>query len=46
MPSKEYYISVRHIFLMMGYQQEVQQLDVHYNMVFLYDRNGKFIKVL
>lgn len=46
MPSKEYYLKYRQTFITLGYSQEVQQLDVYYNLVFLFDKDNRFIKVL
>ncbi len=46
MPSKEYYLKYRQTFVILGYHQEVQQLDVYYNLVFLFDKDNHFIKVL
>ena len=44
--NKEYYLNYRHIFLSMGYSQEVKELDNYFEIVLIYDKRGhlKFIK--
>tara|TARA_R110002020_G_scaffold17516_10_gene61457 strand:- start:654 stop:797 length:144 start_codon:yes stop_codon:yes gene_type:complete len=44
--NKEYYLNYRDIFIIRGYNQEVKQLDNHFEIVLIYDKRGhlKFIK--
>tara|TARA_R110001599_G_scaffold189992_2_gene384896 strand:+ start:2753 stop:2896 length:144 start_codon:yes stop_codon:yes gene_type:complete len=44
--NKNYYLNYRDLFLSMGYNQEVKQLDNHFEIVLIYDNRGhlKFIK--
>lgn len=44
--TKEYYLSFRTIFIQLGFINEVMKLDVHFGLVFLYDKNGKLIKII
>jgi hypothetical protein len=39
--TKEYYLRLRSTFLQMGYGQEVKKLDNHFNLVLIYNKNGK-----
>lgn len=46
MPTKEYYLQHRNLFIAFNYISEVQMLDVHYNLVFLYNQDGNLIRIL
>ena len=44
--SKEYYLTLRGLFLRMNYITEVDQLDVYFKLTFLTNKEGKLIKIL
>lgn len=44
--TKEYYLQHRNLFIAMGFIHEVQKLDVHFELVILYDKLGNAIKIL
>jgi len=46
MPTKEYYLQYRNLFLSLGYHNEVIQLDVHYELTMVYDQKGVLIKII
>lgn len=46
MPTKEFYLQYRNLFINLNLINQVQQLDYHYNLVFLYNQEGKLIKIL
>ena len=46
MPTKEFYLQYRNLFITLNLINEVQQLDVHYKLVFLYSKEGMLIKIM
>lgn len=46
MPPLTVYLEYRTLFLKLGKTIEVQQLDIYYKLNFLYDINGRLIKII
>jgi len=44
--NKEYYLKMRGLFLRMGFIVEVNQLDIHFKINFLYNKRNQLIKML
>ena len=40
------YLKYRNTFLMLGYNIEVNKLDIYYQLMFLYRRDNKLIKII
>ncbi len=38
--NKQYYLKFRKLFVRMGYDTEVKQLDNHFNITLIYDKNN------
>jgi len=46
MASVETYLEYRNLFINLNFIDEVLQLDIYYNLSFLYNKDGKLIKIL
>ena len=44
--TKEYYLKVRSTFITLGFINEVLKLDIHFELVFLYDKNNNLIRII
>jgi hypothetical protein len=44
--TKEYYLKVRSTFIALGFINEVLKLDIHFELVFLYDKKNNLIRIL
>jgi hypothetical protein len=44
--TKEYYLKVRSIFITLGFINEVLKLDIHFELVFLYDKHNNLIRII
>ena len=44
--TREYYLRVRHLFIRMRLMREVNLLDIHFEVNFLYNKKGQLIKVI
>ena len=43
--TKEYYLRFRNLFIQMGLNIEVQRLDIYFNLVKVFDKNGNLILI-
>ena len=43
--TKLFYLSVRNVLIQYGFNTEVQQLDNHFELNFVYNKNNKIIKI-
>lgn len=43
--TKQFYLKYRSIFLTLGLLEQVDKLDVHFNIYKLYDKKGLLIKI-
>ena len=46
MPDVDYYLQHRNNFIILGYKNEVQRLDLFYSLNFLYNKEKKLIKII
>lgn len=46
MPSKEYYLKFRNIFIQLAFYEEVYILDSYYELVFIYSKENQLIKIM
>ena len=44
--TKEYYLKLRNFFINHGFITEVNILDNHFELTFLYNKQGKIIRIL
>ena len=43
--TKHYYLKLRNTFINLGFTNEVQKLDVHFQLIFIYDKNNNLILI-
>jgi hypothetical protein len=43
---KSFYLKYRNLFIQWGFWYEVKQLDIHFNIVLVYNKEGQLIKLI
>ena len=43
---KSYYLKYRNLFIQLGLTYEVKQLDIHFNIILVYSKQGYLIKLI
>ena len=43
---KSYYLQHRNLFIQLGLMYEVKRLDIHFNIILVYSKQGKLIKII
>ena len=43
---KSFYLQYRNLFIHLGYTYEVKKLDIHFNVILVYSKQGYLIKLI
>ncbi len=44
--TKQYYLQYRNTFLMLGLNEQVRQLDIHFSIMLVYSKHNQLIMVI